>query len=175
MAHRLSRGRPLRHLARPASSRSYVLRLTLGKTRTGAPPHWGQRTRAPGALTTATRGSTSRHSAACRRARRPPTPAPVAAQVRLRMIVARHDARSLRAPRTARKATLWLRARRRRTGMGQRPYLGLRTALTLPLLPPPQKNVSLPFDSSPDTLKPGGRSISSSTSPDSGSTLRNSL
>jgi hypothetical protein len=123
-------------------------------------------------------GDTRQHIAPQRRlppARRPPTPAPVAAQVRLRMIVARHDARSLRAPRTARKATLWLRARRRRTGMGQRPYLGLRTALTLPLLPPPQKNVSLPFDSSPDTLMPGGMSISSSTSPDSGSTLRNSL
>ena len=36
---------------------------------------------------------------------------------------------------------------------------GRRTARTFPLLPPPQKNVSLPFDSSPDTPMPGGMSI----------------
>jgi hypothetical protein len=42
------------------------------------------------------------------------------------------------------------------------PYLGLQTALTLLLLlPPPQKNVSPPFDSSPDTLMPDGMSICS--------------
>src|SRR5215207_6598647 len=54
-------------------------------------------------------------------------------------------------------------------------HLGLRTALTLPLPPPPQKNVSPPFDSSPDTLIPGGMSICSRTSPDLGSTRRSSL
>ena len=35
------------------------------------------------------------------------------------------------------------------------PRLGRRTALTLPLLPPPQKNRSPPSDSSPDTPIPG--------------------
>ena len=55
------------------------------------------------------------------------------------------------------------------------PLAGLRTALTLPLEPPPQKNVSPPFDSSPDTLMPGGMSICSSTSPDCGSIRRSSL
>ena len=54
--------------------------------------------------------------------------------------------------------------------VGGRPVvsrLGLhRTALTLPLSPPPQKNVSPPLDSSPDTAMPGGMSICSSTSPD---------
>src|SRR5262249_12885533 len=55
------------------------------------------------------------------------------------------------------------------------PHLGLRTALTLPLSLPPQKNVSPPFDSSPETLMPGGMSICSSTSPDCTSIRRSSL
>jgi hypothetical protein len=53
--------------------------------------------------------------------------------------------------------------------------LGRRTALTLPLSPPPQKNRSPPSDSSPETPTPGGRSSLSSTSPVRGSTRRNSL
>ena len=40
-----------------------------------------------------------------------------------------------------------------------------RTALTLPLLPPPQKKRSPPSDSSPDTPTPGGISSLSRTSP----------
>ena len=48
-------------------------------------------------------------------------------------------------------------------------------ALTFPLLPPPQKNVSLPLDSRPDTATPGGMSICSRTSPLCGSILRSSL
>ena len=55
------------------------------------------------------------------------------------------------------------------------PRFGRRTALTLPLLPPPQKNRSLPLDSSPDTATPGGISSRSSTSPVCGSMRRRSL
>src|SRR5512132_4738342 len=55
------------------------------------------------------------------------------------------------------------------------PRLGRRTALTLPLLPPPQKNRSPPSDSSPDTPTPGGISSLSRTSPVRGSTRRKSL
>jgi predicted dehydrogenase/nucleoside-diphosphate-sugar epimerase len=44
-------------------------------------------------------------------------------------------------------------------------HLRRRTALTFPLLPPPQKNWSLPLDSSPETPTPGGISSRSSTSP----------
>src|SRR5229473_7286988 len=55
------------------------------------------------------------------------------------------------------------------------PRLGRRTALTLPLLPPPQKNWSLPLDSSPDTATPRGISICSSTSPVRGSMRLRSL
>ena len=50
-----------------------------------------------------------------------------------------------------------------------------RTALTFPLLPPPQKNRSAPSDSSPDTPTPAGISRLSRTSPVSGSTRRKSL
>src|SRR5262249_25943775 len=53
--------------------------------------------------------------------------------------------------------------------------LDRRIALTFPLLPPPQKNVSLPLDSRPDTATPGGMSICSRTSPLCGSILRSSL
>jgi hypothetical protein len=53
--------------------------------------------------------------------------------------------------------------------------LGRRTALTFPLLPPPQKNRSPPSDSSPDTPTPGGISSVSRTSPVRGSTRRTSL
>ena len=45
------------------------------------------------------------------------------------------------------------------------PRLGRRTARTLPLLPPPQKNRSPPSDSSPETPVPAGISRRSSTSP----------
>lgn len=45
------------------------------------------------------------------------------------------------------------------------PRLGRRTALTFPLLPPPQKNRSPPSASSPDTPTPGGISSRSWTSP----------
>src|SRR5947208_12519228 len=55
------------------------------------------------------------------------------------------------------------------------PRLGRRTALTFPLLPPPQKNRSPPSDSSPDTPTPGGISILSRTCPVRGSTSRTSL
>jgi hypothetical protein len=55
------------------------------------------------------------------------------------------------------------------------PRLGRRTVLTLPLLPPPQKNRSPPSDSSPETLTPGGMSSVSRTSPVRGSTRRKSL
>ena len=55
------------------------------------------------------------------------------------------------------------------------PRLGRRTVLTLPLLPPPQKNRSPPSDSSPETATPGGISIISRTSPVCGSTRRKSL
>ena len=55
------------------------------------------------------------------------------------------------------------------------PRLGRRTALTFPLLPPPQKNWSPPSDSSPDTLTPGGISSLSRTSPVRGSTRLKSL
>src|ERR1700742_1570171 len=44
-------------------------------------------------------------------------------------------------------------------------HLGRRTARTLPLLPPPQKNRSLPSDSSPDTVVSGGMSSRTSSSP----------
>src|SRR5438105_7554932 len=53
--------------------------------------------------------------------------------------------------------------------------LGRRTALTSPLLPPPQKNRSPPSDSSPDTPTPGGISSLSRTSPVFGSTRLTSL
>ena len=53
--------------------------------------------------------------------------------------------------------------------------LGRRTALTFPLFPPPQKNWSLPSDSSPEISIPGGISRVSRTSPDSGSSRLNSL
>ena len=53
--------------------------------------------------------------------------------------------------------------------------LGRRTALTFPLLPPPQKNRSPPSDSSPDTPTPGGISSLSRTSPVRGSTRLKSL
>src|SRR5439155_7400814 len=55
------------------------------------------------------------------------------------------------------------------------PRLGRRTVLTLPLLPPPQKNRSAPSDSSPETPTPGGISSLSRTSPVRGSTRRRSL
>jgi len=48
-------------------------------------------------------------------------------------------------------------------------------ARTFRLFPPPQKNVSLPSDSRPDTATPGGMSICSRTSPLRGSILRSSL
>src|SRR5262249_19790641 len=53
--------------------------------------------------------------------------------------------------------------------------LGRRTALTFPLLPPPQKNSSPPSDSSPDTPTPGGISSRSRTTPVRGSIRRRSL
>src|SRR5688572_12079798 len=53
--------------------------------------------------------------------------------------------------------------------------LGRRTALTFPLLPPPQKNRSPPSDSSPDTPTPGGISSLSRTSPVRGSIRLTSL
>ncbi len=52
---------------------------------------------------------------------------------------------------------------------------GRRTALTLPLLPPPQKNRSPPSDSSPETPVPGGISSLSKTFPVWGSTRLISL
>src|SRR6266849_3919228 len=55
------------------------------------------------------------------------------------------------------------------------PRLGRRTALTFPLLPPPQKNRSPPSDSSPDMPTPGGISSLSRTSPVRGSTRLKSL
>src|SRR2546428_4088632 len=55
------------------------------------------------------------------------------------------------------------------------PRLGRRTALTFPLVAPPQKNRSPPSDSSPDTNTPGGMSSFSRTSPVRGSTRRKSL
>ena len=55
------------------------------------------------------------------------------------------------------------------------PRLGRRTALTLPLFPPPQKKRSAPSDSSPDTHTPGGISSCSRTLPLCGSIRRNSL
>src|SRR2546426_189492 len=55
------------------------------------------------------------------------------------------------------------------------PRLGRRTALTFPLVAPPQKNRSPPLDSSPDTNTPGGISIFSRTSPVRGSTRLKSL
>src|SRR5579862_73340 len=53
--------------------------------------------------------------------------------------------------------------------------LGRRTALTLPLASPPQKNRSAPSDSSPDTPTPAGISSLSSTFPVFGSRRRKSL
>src|SRR5262249_5055126 len=50
-----------------------------------------------------------------------------------------------------------------------------RTALTLPLGPPPQKKSSPPSDSSPETPTPGGISSISRTCPVRGSTRRKSL
>jgi hypothetical protein len=50
-------------------------------------------------------------------------------------------------------------------GLAAEPRLGRRTALTFPLLPPPQKNESPPSDSSPDTPTPGGISSFSRTCP----------
>src|SRR5262245_38395696 len=58
---------------------------------------------------------------------------------------------------------------------GAEPRLGRRTALTLPLFPPPQKNSSPPSDSSPVTTTPGGISTLSKTSPVRGSIRRKSL
>src|SRR5690606_28140490 len=55
------------------------------------------------------------------------------------------------------------------------PRPGRRTTLTVPLLPPPQKNRSPPSDSSPDTPTPGGISRRSRTSPVRGSSRRKSL
>src|SRR5690242_14433424 len=55
------------------------------------------------------------------------------------------------------------------------PRPGRRTALTFPLLPPPQKNRSPLSDSSPDTPAPGGISRLSKTSPVRGSTRLSSL
>src|SRR6185295_10227767 len=55
------------------------------------------------------------------------------------------------------------------------PRLGRRTVLTLPLLPPPQKNRSPPSDSSPETPTPGGISSLSRTSPVCGSIRLSSL
>jgi hypothetical protein len=55
------------------------------------------------------------------------------------------------------------------------PNLGRRTVLTFPLFPPPQKNWSPPFDSSPETWIPWGMSILSRTSPVRGSTRRRSI
>ena len=52
---------------------------------------------------------------------------------------------------------------------------GRRTARTLPLWPPPQKNRSAPSDSRPDTPTPGGISRLSRTSPVRGSMRRRSL
>jgi len=60
-------------------------------------------------------------------------------------------------------------------GLAAEPRLGRRTALTFPLLPPPQKNRSLPSDSSPDTPMPGGISSFSRTCPVRGSTRLTSL
>jgi hypothetical protein len=58
---------------------------------------------------------------------------------------------------------------RRRESSGPLPVADLasagRTALTLPLLPPPQKNRSPPSDSSPETSTPGGISSLSRTLP----------
>src|SRR5439155_1135481 len=53
--------------------------------------------------------------------------------------------------------------------------VGLRTARTLPLVAPPQKNRSLPSASSPLTVMPAGISRRTRTSPFSGSTRRISL
>ena len=53
--------------------------------------------------------------------------------------------------------------------------LGRRTVLTVPLLPPPQKNRSPPSNSSPDTATPAGISSLSRTSPVAGSTRLRSL
>src|SRR6202008_3278514 len=53
--------------------------------------------------------------------------------------------------------------------------LGRRTTLTLPVLPPPQKNRSPPSDSSPDTNTPDGISSVSRISPVRGSIRRRSL
>ncbi len=60
-------------------------------------------------------------------------------------------------------------------GLAVEPRLGRRTALTFPLLPPPQKNRSPPSDSSPDTPTPGGISSFSRTCPVRGSTRLMSL
>lgn len=49
-------------------------------------------------------------------------------------------------------------------------HSGRRTALTFPLLPPPQKNRSWPSNSSPDTPTPAGICTLSKTSPVAGST-----
>src|SRR5580704_7078137 len=54
-------------------------------------------------------------------------------------------------------------------------HLGLRTVLTFPLGPPPQKNCSRPSLSNPDTPAPAGISSCSSTSPVRGSIRRRSL
>ena len=55
------------------------------------------------------------------------------------------------------------------------PRFGRRTALNLPLLPPPQKNRSPPSDSSPETPTPGGISSLSRSSPVRGLTRLKSL
>src|SRR5262245_20670607 len=52
---------------------------------------------------------------------------------------------------------------------------GRRTARTFPVFPPPQKNRSLPSDSSPETFTPAGISIDSRTLPFCGSMRRISL
>jgi hypothetical protein len=74
------------------------------------------------------------------------------------------------------RARLLLRSRARREPRSvAEPRLGRRTALTFPLLPPPQKNKSPPSDSSPETPTPAGISSLSKTSPVPGSTRRKSL
>jgi len=55
------------------------------------------------------------------------------------------------------------------------PRLGRRTALTLPLLPPPQKKRSTPLDSSPEIIVPAGISSFSKTAPVCGSIRLKSL
>ena len=59
--------------------------------------------------------------------------------------------------------------------MGAEPRLGRRTALTFPLLPPPQKNRSLAVGFSPDTPTPDSISSLCRTAPVCGSTCLKSL